>query len=462
MPENAEFCRNCGARVTEPSEVQSTRSSKEPVTTTQNKQPMPLRNKILIIAIILLFVALIGTHLVMKNMYNPDRKIEAMNTAYNTQDKEEFFNQFDLKQGTTGDANNFYAFVKSYGWTGLREQLDTELVKATNSGKSANIISMPGEFISVVTKPVVFGLYHDVSFTLLPTEVTVKAPFKDTTFTFGDQEFKTTADEETIAIGSFIPGTYNWSYETAGEVVPLSGKGTVNVASTEDNVETLDVDWNVEEITILSNVEDAIVFIDGKSTEKTVDELTDLYPAQLNKNVKIHAVTKNDNGKEVSSDVVPMTESTIYLTFDHVEKQEAAQLEKEQQQLDLSENEQVVKDVYNSFRESYAEAIDYADFSYIQHYFQDGSAINKDYSKFVNDHNSIPGYNYRFILNDVTSVDAVSDTKFELFSFETFDYSSYEDAPVHYERKKKYTFIKIDEEFFIDSITDLNTKKTKM
>lgn len=467
MPKDAGFCRNCGERAAPETEVAATRSHPQRVSgsetkTNPSRKPMRLKTKILFLTVVLLLIVVIGTHLFLKNMYNPDRKIEAMNTAYNTQDKEAFFKQFDLKKGTTGSADHFYTFVKKYGWTDLRDQLDTEVVKATNGGKSTNIISMPGELISVVSKPTVFGLYHDVTFTILPTDVTVQVPFKETTFTFGDQEFKTSADEEMVKLGSFIPGEYAWSYETTGNIMPLKGKGSYKLESTEDNSETLDIDWNVANVTIESNVNEAIVYIDGKSTEKTVKELHELYPAQLNKKVNIHAVTKNDNGKEVSSDILPMTDDYVYLTFDHVAKQEAAKEEQEQQKRDLSEQEQWVKEMYNDFRSSYSYAIDSADFSYIQNYFADGSKIKADYAKFVSDHDAIPGYYYQFILNDVTSVQAISDTRFELYSFETFNYSSNEDPTLHYERKKKYVFIKINDEFFIESITDLDTKKTKL
>ncbi|GKV70598.1 hypothetical protein NCCP2716_30960 [Sporosarcina sp. NCCP-2716] len=418
--------------------------------------------KIGLIAAAVLVIGLITTHLVLKNMYDPDKKIADMNTAYNTQDAEGLFKQFTLKEGSVGHADSFYKLVKQYGWSDLREQLSGEAIKATSSAASANIIETDGEFISVTSKHVLFGLYKDVNFTILPTDLTVKVPLKNTSFTFDGQKFTTKEDNEVIELGKYIPGDYAWAYETKGSLMPLSGKGTSLVESTEDNAAKLDIDWNLADMTLGSNDEKAVVYIDGKSTKKTVAELADLYPVQFNKDISIHAVTKDSKGKEVKSDVVPMDKGTLYLTFDHIAKEQEAQEKSEEAKREQSADEDWVRSLYKEFRNDYERAIYYADFDYIEQYFQDGTAIRRDYAKFVNDHSTIPGYSYNFMLNDVTSVKTVAAGKVELYSFETFDFYSYEDGDLNYERQKKYVFVKVNDQYYIESITDLNTKKRQL
>lgn len=63
--------------------------------------------------------------------------------------------------------------------------------------------------------------------------------------------------------------------------------------------------------------------------------------------------------------------------------------------------------------------------------------------------------------NDIISFKAISDEKFELESFETFNFDSdHEKSSIHYERKKKYTFSYQDGTYYIDEIKNLDTKKT--
>ena len=462
MESSAEFCTSCGSHfeIEESIAESSPRESPEvvPLRIKPKKKPMQRSKKILLFAIVSLFIVLISGHLVLKSVYNPERKIAAMNTAYNSQEKENFFKQFILKSGTSGNADNFYTSVKEYGWPELREQLDLEALKASTNSKDANIVSTDGEFISVTSKPVLLGMYNDVTFTILPTEVHVTAPYKDTVLLFDGKEFKTTQDNEDVKLGSYIPGTYEWSYKTNGQLVPLAGKGDYKVEGNMDNEEEAELEWGFKTVALSSNVSNAIVFIDGKSTKKTVTELKKMHPIQFNEATKIHAVTKDSKGVEVSSDVLPLSTNKLSLNFAHVAKEERAEVQKAVN----VEQVNTVKELYRQFRDNYSSAIYYIDFSYIGNFFIEGSKIKQDYAKFVHDHQNIYGYDYTFLLNDITSVNQISDSKYELYSFETFNYSSYDDAPLNYERKKKYVFIKSYGEFFIESITDLNTKKTKI
>lgn len=458
LPGNAEFCTSCGEQFPKGETSSQDYKPSESVEPRPPRKPMNTKTKILVSSGLALLVIIMGTHMFLKNMYNPEKKIEAMNLAYHGQDQEAFYKQFTIKEGTIGNAKNLYAAVKSYGWNDLRTELEKEALIASTNSKNVNIITAGYEFISVTSTPVFLGLYKDITFTILPSEVTVTVPYKDTALTFGGQEYKTTADDEEITLGKFIPGEYEWSYTTPGPLMPLSSKGKYTVEGDEENEDSADLDWNIDTLRVDSNVGNAIVFIDGKSTKKTVDELYELYPAQLNKDVKIHAVTKDKKGTEVSSNIVPAAEDTIYLTFAHAEAEQKAE---EQKQVAAAQTD-VVRELFRSFRDEYEYAISYIDFSYIEDYFMEGSKIRQDYAKFVVDHRNIPGYYYEFLLNDITSVNQLSDNKYELLSFETFNFYSNADGGLHYERKKKYIFKKVGDEFFIESITNLDTKKTKI
>ncbi|WOV84766.1 zinc-ribbon domain-containing protein [Sporosarcina jeotgali] len=456
-PEEADFCSNCGktfqvndaqqtAKPTSPPPVAAPVAQRSAV---PPKKPMKKSSKIMLILAGIAAIGLISTHFILQNMYDPMKKIDSMNTAYNNQDHEAFFKQFNLKKGTIASADNFYALVSEYGWKDLRNELTYEAEKIKNK-QPADMIYDTGEFISITKKPVILGLYQDVNFTILPTAVTVIPPLGNTTFHFGGKEITTAQAEESALIGQFIPGEYEWSFESTGGLMPLAGKGTYTLTPDESNRQQLDIDWDFTTLYLNSDLEDATVYINGTSTKKKVSELKEIYPAQLNKSIKIQAVSKDKDGKEVKSAEVPAVSEEIYLAFEHV-----------QQEQQLSEEITEVEDFYKSFRSDYQDAIYYADFSFIEDYFKPGSQIRIDYAKFVSDHITIPGYAYEFLLNDVTSVTPQSSGSFELLSYEKFNYSSYKDPPLRYDRKKKYVISKVNGDYVIDAIIDLETKKTK-
>ena len=120
-----------------------------------------------------------------------------------------------------------------------------------------------------------------------------------------------------------------------------------------------------------------------------------------------------------------------------------------------------MKAFYQDFRSDYAKAIDYIDFGYVKDYFPQGEQISKDYKIFVEDHRYIPGYGYNFIANDITDVKVISDSLFELYATEKFDYYSDEDGGLSYVRDKRYKINYANGTFTIAEIKDLNTKKTK-
>ncbi len=447
------FCTNCGKSLQ--NTQQKTPEENEPKLSTQNHREIGPRKKLTtkqkwIFSISgIVFLVLVIVHFILSSIYDPTKQISAMNKAYNNQNKDAFFEEFYVKEGTEANAKNFYAMVKDYGWTNLRDQLTYE-IERINKNENPDIIYNNGEFISVNSKPILFGLYNKVEFAVIPTEVYIYAPFKNMTIKFGDKEVVSKSEGEKVSLGKYIPGEYTWFYSYEDGYMPLADKGNVILNAQSENIAEIDIDWDFQTVYVDSDLEDAIVYVNGKSTEKKVSELRELYPAQLNSKIEIYAQSQDKDGKTVKSEVLPLDNDSIYLAFEHIRT--------EQQ---MAEYEDLIRNIYKNFRSDYASAIRYTNFDYIEDYFKEGSEIKKDYAKFVTDHDNIPGYNYDFLLNDITSFKTLSDKQFELQSFETFNYSSDKEGSVNYERKKKYIFSYENGKYFIDEIADLDTKKTK-
>ena len=121
------YCTNCGNSLTGISTSSTATVESVPPTKSVIKEKslkkMTMKQKFMFSIVGVMILSIVVAHLVLSNMYDPMRKIQEMNTAYNNQDKELFFNEFYVKEGTVATAENFYTTVKNYGWPQLRESL---------------------------------------------------------------------------------------------------------------------------------------------------------------------------------------------------------------------------------------------------------------------------------------------------------------------------------------------------
>lgn len=164
--EDAVFCTNCGETFqkeieakpqvkaptsieTHSTEVRSSQTVTKPSPLPVPRKPMGKMQKALLSVLGIIILGCIIAHLVVSNHFDPVKKIEAMNTAYNSKDKEGFFNAFHFKEGTVANAHDFYATVNEYGWTRLRNDLSEEIGKIKNKEHMDIIYNDEGEFISL-------------------------------------------------------------------------------------------------------------------------------------------------------------------------------------------------------------------------------------------------------------------------------------------------------------------------
>lgn len=119
--------------------------------------------------------------------------------------------------------------------------------------------------------------------------------------------------------------------------------------------------------------------------------------------------------------------------------------------------------MYQSYRAAFETANNNADFYFVSHYFADGTQLRKNYKEFVEDHRDLKGsYNYKFIDNQVTSIKALSENKFELITTEEFDFYHSLDGTTKFVREKRYLIKLVNEGIQFEEIEDLKTQQTKI
>jgi uncharacterized membrane protein YvbJ len=126
-------------------------------------------------------------------------------------------------------------------------------------------------------------------------------------------------DEETF--GPFLPGEYTVKAVVNGEYREVEQKLKIDTADVDDATEMIDFDWSDYFVPIYSDHDDAILFVNNKSTKQEVGELESIGPIPLDGSVKVFAQKTFDEGVK-KSDVVTLKEG-IYsaeLLFDYEEE----------------------------------------------------------------------------------------------------------------------------------------------
>ena len=457
------FCVGCGSRLEEeaPSESGELQKEKKVGSPKQKKKRIAL---VASAAVILL--GLLGSHLFFQSKYDVSNTLAKMNQAYSAGDKSELLSYFDVPEGTSKSEEGFYSFVEEEGWEDIRDQIKSEANRLKEEGLTNMILDSEGnKLISVLEKPVLFGLYNEVSFLIHPVKVEMEIPLDGSTITMTDVTVK--GDEgETVKVGDFLPGSYEWDVELASEYGEIKEKGSTEVVGNGKNSYSFTPEVDAGMVKVTSDVPEAILWIDGKSTEKTVSEVKSFGPVPMDGTLEITAETKDDKGEKVKGEPLAIETDSAHIRFAHVQEKVTAerkqQLEEKQLEELAEEHGQAIASFVDEFRYSFESALNYADFSYIAAYFPTGSKIQEDYLTDINRHSAMDeSYYYDFQSNTTTGIEIINENMFMVTTAEMFYFDSYEDR-LKYNKTKDYTIILQNGQYYIQDINQLSSDKVEM
>jgi membrane-associated protein TcaA len=457
-----QFCLNCGKKFEKSSNSSSEIASANSVVSPDKRR----KRSIGLLAAGALLIALLAAHLVLNEKYDAAKKISEMNQAYAKADQSKFLSFFDVADDVVADEKGFYSFVEDEGWETIRGQLKTES-ELIEAGGLADIIldSNGNKFLSVVSEPVFFGLYKDVSFLVHPVTVEAAMPLDKTSITLGTKTL--TGDKgDKIAAGKFLPGQYEWNAFAASAYSSIKNKGTASIQGDGSNYYTLNAELNGGTLKITSDAADAVLWVDGKSTKKTVKELNTIGPVPFDGSVEIMAETKDENDKTVKSETVSVEADSAHLSFAHIQEKEAEELAQRQEAEELQElaafHDDNVKDFISFFRYEFESALNYGDFSYLTSFFPAGSSIEAEYIAKMEEHaSSSVSYEYDFQTTEVTNIEAIDSDTLKAYTKEEFMYTLSDEMFVYY-KTKAYTLDIEGNGYSITEIKELSNSKVEI
>ena len=323
-----EFCTNCG-EIVETSTLSQDIETKQ---RSQNKQPTFLNKKrfwILAIIIVILLAALFAGYKIYDSKNHPSKIVQEFEKAIeqeNTKKVVQLLNsgqdEMEVKEKEAKMLFDYYeAHPDIYADTIqiLREEavaLEDNDMMVTKKKKNVFL-----NLVETENKWLLFNQYG-LSFKPVYFKITVNQP--EVSVTLNDQKQIAIKEDEKKTFGPLLPieheiiGTYKGKYGSA------TVKESIIPSDYDEKTITVELDVTGNEVSLSSNYEDAIVFINGESTEKTVNDLSTIGPVLTDGTVKIHAeVTKE--GHKLKSEEVAVTEEDqsirLYIDDSIIEKE---------------------------------------------------------------------------------------------------------------------------------------------
>ncbi|RKJ52491.1 hypothetical protein D7X33_31755, partial [Butyricicoccus sp. 1XD8-22] len=166
--------------------------------------------------------------------------------------------------------------------------------------------------ISIEEEPYLL-FYKKINFHVEPVEVTVVANTNGNPveLTFANLETKEITDDS-LKLGLFAPGEYKYTLNIKDDYFEKELEEYVSINGKGNNKYSFEIDLSENAVQLTSDIEDAIIYINGENTNKTANEIN-LFAAPLDGSVEVYAEAVNDEGETIQSETITLTDTSHHL-----------------------------------------------------------------------------------------------------------------------------------------------------
>ncbi|WP_186725518.1 zinc-ribbon domain-containing protein [Planomicrobium sp. CPCC 101110] len=456
---NQTFCPECGTPIQNSSEVESSTPASyslntQPVTE-KVKKPMSLKKKVSLVLVAILAIGLGAGHYMIEAKTSPQEKVNAFLSALAIGDTEGIMKEIIIPENIVKDDQVFTEYLESQDLEAFQSRIYEAASGVESDGIARFVSHENGEDILRITQEKFIGLYPVIEIEAIPVEVKFLTDIKNAEYQLGDKTIQ--ADESEIEIGAYLPGVYQSALTvTNGEIVrtmneeqEVSGDGNMTIEILEAQVM----------VKISSDDPNATVYIDEKSTGKTVDELSVVGPVSEEDTISVHVERKNKKGEiETSIEETAYAGDVLELPI-YPEEEETVAAEEEEATDSEAFTEEALADFITHFRSAYQSALNSKDYSIVEDYLLENSETSKEVEDFIADIGT-DYYLYEFITDNVTEYDIQEDAAF-ITTYEEFDFTNHLDEVTNYKRNKRYKIVEGEDMYKIAEIDILDTEREK-
>ncbi len=302
--ETGAFCVKCGRKVTETN---------------------PIRGKkwtIWLISIGALVILFVGSFYTLRILASPERTIDQFREAMvegNYEQMKKVVSKVNPLLSHEAELQGFVELLKNHPEQRslLIQDLDRQARALTDHefGKRDEALFVHMKLTKSGKK---FLLFDDYMIAPAPIYASVYTQFPGTSLKINSEDggvFGGTEDGKKV--GPFLPGLYQFASEIKNESYTMKGKAEIELMTPEETAK-IDLSVNGAYVSPKSNHDDAVLFVNGKDTGVTIDEVGKIGPFPIDGSVVMHAEKKFEAGV-VKSPSIPFDGGEVYLTVDYSE-----------------------------------------------------------------------------------------------------------------------------------------------
>lgn len=464
LHEDEQFCSACGTKYQASTQQAETVSHSQPQPETAipsrtiEKKParkMALWQKVALSLTVILLAIGIGGHFVIKAMTVADKTVTPFFNALLDNDEKAVIGNLSMSSDVKYDATAYISYIKTQNMDRFLQKLKETANAVQNDGITRVIKHEDGsELMRMKSKKFLYA-YQGVEIIPITTDVFVETDLQKGKLKFNEAEHA--MNGENIKLDTFLPGEYVVEATTDNALIPHTGKWSVLVTTAE---KTFAIPLMKKDVMVALDGDhtDSIVYINGKSTDKTVADLKLIGPLFGSTEAVLSIQKKTPTGEmAVSAEEAVTGGSEVYFTypskFNFVVKT-SDQIAEEN--FNRDELRQFVVD----FRDAYEKALNSKKYAIIEPFLATDSIAAKEIKDFIKSIGT-DYYDYNFTMNEVLSVQLTPDEA-TIKTYEEFYFTDHEYDTIFYQRDKQYA-ISVDQhgELKVHKITIFDTKKNR-
>ena len=296
-----DFCTSCGHKNGQAVQEKRSRSDKSPVT----------KKKIagVIVAAIFLIGA-VAAHLFLSSLHTPEKAVASFRQAIKSADAKQLADLMNEGQSkvkvTEGEAKEYLLYLEDQAdldeiLDGLKDNQSAveeghkgEIYKDDNGNKILNIQK---------TRNYLF-VYKKYGIAFYPVEILVSSKFKGADVNVdGKEPVRLEEADTSVSVAHLFPGEHAVEAEIKNDYAIFKNEQELDFSKAADNKLRVEAGIEGEMITVYSNDDRAILFVDGESTGQKVADIDYFGPLLLDSSVKLHAERTVDGKVEKSASV---------------------------------------------------------------------------------------------------------------------------------------------------------------
>ncbi|MCF3942994.1 TcaA NTF2-like domain-containing protein [Oceanobacillus alkalisoli] len=455
LKENEAFCTECGTNQNSAASTPPTVESEKRTVNNAPKKPMSKKNKWLLGIAAGFVVVLIGAHLFLSSYFNPMKNFQAMDQAILDDDVEAFVDQINFDDSALLDEDSYFEYIKDYEWGTIKDQY-VDLLEQDNHPLSKSIYSNNGEKLFDVRQEKKLLIFNTYSFQAEPATLNVSTNVADTNVAINETELKL-EDSEAMETVSIYPGVYAVAAEAENHFGSFISETELEVTPSAEK--DFMIEFEANEYTFTTDVEEAQLFVNGEGTGLTFAELEKIGPVPYDTEFELHAELEKADGKVIKTDVLTMDDLGWYgfeFYFNEGEEEDASDAETASSDTDVADDS--LGEIVLNFRDAYESALNNKDFSLIAPYLEEGSIAYDELEEYVGDLEDT-AYHYDFTSNEIVDVEELAGDEVIVTTNEVFTFTNHLDDKIDYDRTKEYVLVKSGEAYKIKAIDYVETNR---